>query len=203
MSETEKKINSSLFGGYNKKSTEAYIEELQTMIMKLRNDLASVTEVNGKYAQKLKEAESYYKALWDRSKEQEALIERQKSEIRTNENVIKAQKETIRSRGDAARKQEDALRENKETIRLQQEDIFNLEKDLQDGAEQLYKMEEQLKEKEQIIEEGEDTIARLKDKLEKQKWLYEQFFENKEKIPISKIEQFVQESMKRIVKRKR
>lgn len=203
MSGTEKKINSSLFGGYNKKSTEAYIEELQTMIMKLQKDLASVTEVNGKYAQKLKEAESYYKALWERSKEQEALIERQKSEIRTNENVIKAQKETIRSRGDAARKQEDALRENKETIRLQQEDIFNLEKDLQDGAEQLYKMEEQLKEKEQIIEEGEDTIARLKDKLEKQKWLYEQFFENKEKIPISKIEQFVQESMKRIVKRKR
>ena len=64
-------------------------------------------------------------------------------------------------------------------------------------------MEENLKEKEQIIQEGEDTIARLKDKLEKQKWLYEQFFENKEKIPISKIEQFVQESMKRIVKRKR
>lgn len=203
MGETEKKINSSLFGGYNKKSTEAYIEELQTIITKLQKDLVSVTEVNEKYVQKLKEAESYYKALWQKSKEQEALIERQKSEIRTNENVIKAQKETIRSRGDVARKQEDSLRESRETIRLQQEDIFNLEKDLQDESERLSKLEELLQEKEQLIKEGEETIARLKDKLEKQQWLYEQFFENKERIPVSKVEQFVQESMKRIVKRKR
>ena len=71
MSESEIKISSSLFGGYNKKNTEAYIEELQTMITKLQKDLAAVTDANEKYVKKLKEAESYYRALWDRSKEQE------------------------------------------------------------------------------------------------------------------------------------
>ena len=203
MSESEIKISSSLFGGYNKKNTEAYIEELQTMITKLQKDLAAVTDANEKYVKKLKEAESYYRALWDRSKEQDALIERQKSELRTNENVIKAQKETIRTRGDVARKQEDILRENKETIQLQQEDILNLEKERQSAKEQLSEIKEQLEKKEQQLKENEELTAKLKDKVEKQQWLYEQFFENRGRVPASKVEQFVQDSMKRIVRRKR
>ena len=197
MSESEIKISSSLFGGYNKKNTEAYIEELQTMITKLQKDLAAVTDANEKYVKKLKEAESYYRALWDRSKE------RQKSELRTNENVIKAQKETIRTRGDVARKQEDILRENKETIQLQQEDILNLEKERQSAKEQLSEIKEQLEKKEQQLKENEELTAKLKDKVEKQQWLYEQFFENRGRVPASKVEQFVQDSMKRIVRRKR
>lgn len=203
MSETEKKINSSLFGGYNKKSTEAYIEELQTMITKLQAELASANEANEKYTQKLKEAESYYRALWERSKEQEKLIENQKSELRTNENVIKVQKETIRSRGDVTRKQEDLLRENKETLRLQQEDIFNLERECQISDEKIQELNGQLAEKDRVIGEKDELIAKLKDKVEKQQWLYEQFFENKERVPVTKMEQFVQDSMKRIVRRKR
>lgn len=203
MSETEKKINGSLFGGYNKKSTEAYIEELQTMITKLQKDLASANEMNEKYTQKLKEAESYYRALWDRSKEQEAQIERQKSELRTNENVIKVQKETIRTRGDAARKQENLLRENRETIRLQQEDILNMERECQISDEKIHELEERLEEKDELIQEKDELVAKLKDKVEKQQWLYEQFFENKERVPISKVEQFVQDRVKRMVRRKR
>lgn len=182
MSEIEKKISSSLFGGYNKKSTEAYIGELQTMITKLQEDLASAVEENERYVQKFQETESSYKALQERGKEWEDLIERQKSEIRTNENVIKVQKETIR---------------------LLQEDILKLEKDLEDETKQVCKLNEQLEEKERMIKKSEETAEKLKDELERQQWLQEQPVENKERIPVSKIERFVQKSVKKIVKRKR
>ena len=70
MGNMDVKINGSLFGGYNKKSADAYIEELQGMIQKLREDLSSVNEQSQKQAQKLSEAENYYKKLWEHSKEQ-------------------------------------------------------------------------------------------------------------------------------------
>lgn len=203
MSETDVKINSRLFGGYDKKATDEYIEEFQSMIMKLEKDLRMSSDMNAKYAKKMSEAESYYRALWERNKEQDAVIERQKNELKTNENVIKVQKEKVRARDDTVRRQEELLRERDEKIQRQQEQLDALSAKMQENDEQMRELELRLEQKVQLLKEREEMMAKLREKLEKQQRAYEEYMHSHEKMPSSKLEQFVQEGMKIIGRRKR
>ncbi len=202
MGEMEGKISGSLLGGYNKKSVDAFIEELQAEIENLRKDLGTAQAMNKKQAEKLLEAEDCYKTLWERSKDQEKIIEQQKNEIKTNKNVMDVQKETIRSRGEVIRRQENILRKEKESILCLQEDFEKLEEELDKQNERVGALEVQLEQKNQTILEKQEIVAKLEDKVEKQQWLYEEFFKNKGRVPVSKLEQYVRENMRKRIKRK-
>lgn len=202
MGEMGGKISNSLLGGYNKKSVDAYIEELQAEIENLRKDLEIARTMNMEHEEKLQEAEDCYKTLWERSQEQEKIIGQQKNEIKTNKNVIDVQKETIRSRGEVIRRQEDVLRKEKESILGLQEDFEKLGEELGRKNEQVSELEVQLEQKDQMILEKEEIVAKLEDKVEKQQWLYEEFFKNKGRVPVSKLEQYVRESMRKRIKRR-
>lgn len=216
MSEMEREISGSLFGGYNKKSADTYIEELQAIIENLQKDLESAQELSKKRAEKLAEVKGYYKTLWERSIDQEEILEQQENEIKTNKNVINAQKETIRSRGEIIRNHEDALWKEKQTVLCLQGDVRNLTEELDRQNARVSELEAklgrendrvdelktQLEQKEQAIRENQDLIAQLEDKIEKQQWLYEEFFKNKGRVSISKLEQYIHESMRKRVKRK-
>ena len=202
MGELEGKINGSFFGGYNKKSADAYIEELQTAFEKIREELERSQELNRKQAAKLAEAEECYRRLWERSKDQEKIIEQQKNELKTDKNVMDVQKETIRSRGEVIRKQENLLRKEKESVLCLQEEFEKLGEEFDKQGEQIKELEAQLEEKDGIIREDQELIAGLEDKVEKQQWLYEEFFKNEGRVPVSKLEQYVRESMRKKMKRK-
>lgn len=203
MSETDVKISSCLFGGYDKRTTDVYIEELQETIMKLEKDLRISSDMNAKYAKKMNEAESYYRALWERNKEQTSVIERQKNELKTNENVIKVQKEKVRARDDAARHQEELLREKDEKIKFQQEQLSGLNDKVQKSDEQMRELELKLEQKVQQLKEREEMTAKLKDRIGKQQRAYEEYVRRHERMLSSKLEQFMQESIKMIGRRKR
>ena len=192
MGETDVKINSCLFGGYDKKVADEYIEELQSIIVKLEKDLRMSSDMNAKYAKKMNEAESYYRALWERNKDQDAVIERQKNEIKTNESVIKIQKEKVHARDDIVRHQECLLREKDEKISHQQEQLESLNDKLQKSDEQMRELELKLEQKVQLLKEREEMAARLKERIERL-----------QRMPVSKFEQFMQDGMKRIGRRKR
>ena len=182
MGETDVKINSCLFGGYDKKVADEYIEELQSIIVKLEKDLRMSSDMNAKYAKKMNEAESYYRALWERNKDQDAVIERQKNEI----------KEKVHARDDIVRHQECLLREKDEKISHQQEQLESLNDKLQKSDEQMRELELKLEQKVQLLKEREEMAARLKEKIERL-----------QRMPVSKFEQFMQDGMKRIGRRKR
>lgn len=202
MSEMEGKLNGSFFGGYNKKSVDAYIEEIRAELEKTQKDLELSKELNRKQADKLEEAEECYKLLWERSKDQESLIEQQKNELKTDKNVLDAQKETVRSRGEVIRRQENALRKEKESVNRLQEELDKIGKEYEGMGDQIKELEAQLERKDQTIQKNKELIAELENKIEKQQWLYEEFFKNKSRIPVSKLEHYVRESMRKKIKRK-
>ena len=74
--------------------------------------------------------------------------------------------------------------------------------DFEKQNERIQGLETELEEKSQIIQSAQDKIAELEDKLEKQQWLYEEFFKNKGRAVGSKLEKYVRESMKKRMKRK-
>lgn len=198
MSETEVKINSCLFGGYDKKTTDTYIEELQSTITNLEKDLRISSDMNARYAKKMNEVESHYRGLWESNKEQIALIEQQKHELKTNENVIKVQKEKARARGDLVRRQEDLLREKDDKIKFQQEQLEDLNDKIRKSDEQMRELELKLEQNVQILKEREEMLDKYIARLEKQQRFHEEYVRNHEKVPVSKIEQFVQSSIKAI-----
>lgn len=202
MGEVKEKFIGTFFGGYDKKSVDKYIEEFQAELEKTRKDLELSKELNRKQVYKLEETEECYKQLWERSKEQEKIIEQQKNELKTDKNVMDIQKETIRSREEVIRRQENSLRKEKESVSCLQEELEKLGKEFEGQGGQIKELEAQLERKDQTIQKNKELIAELEDKVEKQQWLYEEFFKNKGRIPVSKLEHYVRESMRKIIKRK-
>lgn len=207
MSDTEMKIKSCFFGGYNKKCTDAYIKELRQTIENLQIDLQAVNETNKNKGKRIKELEKSYQELQESGREQARQIEQQENEIRVNEKVIQAHKETIRTRGDIIRRQEEELQNKKEELQDQKEEIrhgqeaiteLELKLEVWDGR---YKeLEARLGQKEKAAEEDRAQILELEDQLEKYQWMYEEFFRDREWFPGSKLEKYIQKSISRRAK---
>lgn len=175
MSNTEVKIESCFFGGYNKKCTDAYINELRQTIENLQIDLQAANEADKSNMKRIKELEK----------------------------ACRVHKETIQSREDIIKRQEEALQDKKDAIQCGQERIAELKVQLEAWDGRYKELETQLEQQEQAVEEGKDQISKLEDRLEKQQWLYEEFFRDKEKIPVSKLEKYIQKSIKRRIRQKR
>lgn len=203
MSDTEVKLNGCLFGGYEKRSTEAYIEELRTIIAKLEKDLQVSGDTNKEYAKKLDDAKSSYQELFRQNEEQGAVIRRQKKELEMDARVIEVQKEKTRARSDTVRQQEELLKEQEELLKKQDEElsilheeIASLKDTVQADGEQMLEFERKLEQKVQILKEQEKTIAQLKSRIEKLQHMYEEAVQNQWGYLGSKLEQFIQEGMK-------
>lgn len=196
MSETEVRLNSRLFGGYDKKSTEAYIEELQTAISKLQEELLASRDLNEKYIKRINEAEMHCKSLQERDQEMSAAVRRLKNELEMNQRVIEVQKEKNRIRSNTVRQQEELLKEKDEELRLSQKEIETLKDRAQKGGEQMFELECKLEQKVQVLKEQEKTIAQLKDTAERLQYMYEESQKNQESFLTSKIECIAQEAMK-------
>lgn len=198
MSETEVKINSCLFGGYDKKSTEAYIEELRTMIAKLQKELSASQDMNEKNVKRINEAGQQCTALKERNQELDSVVQQQKNELETNERVIEVQKEKNRVRSDTLRQQEELLKEKDKELEAQRDETASLKDRVQKSEEQMLELERKLEQKVRVLREQEKTIAQLKDRAEKFQYMYEKSRQGQEKFSASKVEQFVQEAMKLI-----
>lgn len=198
MGETEVKINSCLFGGYDKKSTEAYIEELRTMIAKLQKELSASQDMNEKNVKRINEAEQQCTALKERNQELDSVVQQQKNELETNERVIEVQKEKNRVRSDTLRQQEELLKEKDKELEAQRDETASLKDRVQKSEEQMLELERKLEQKVRVLREQEKTIAQLKDRAEKFQYMYEKSRQGQEKFSASKVEQFVQEAMKLI-----
>lgn len=198
MSETEVKINSCLFGGYDKKSTEAYIEELRTMIAKLQKELSASQDMNEKNVKRINEADQQCTALKERNQELDSVVQQQKNELETNERVIEVQKEKNRVRSDTLRQQEELLKEKDKELEAQRDETASLKDRVQKSEEQMLELERKLEQKVRVLREQEKTIAQLKDRAEKFQYMYEKSRQGQEKFSASKVEQFVQEAMKLI-----
>ena len=74
----------------------------------------------------------------------------------------------------------------------QQEQLESLNDKLQKSDEQMRELELKLEQKVQLLKEREEMAARLKEKIERL-----------QRMPVSKFEQFMQDGMKRIGRRKR
>lgn len=196
MNETEVKLNGCLFGGYEKRSTEAYIEELRTMITKLEKDLQVSDDTNKEYAKKLEDAKLSYQELLGRSEEQKSAIQRQKKELEMNARVIEVQKEKTRARSDTVRWQEELLKEQDEELRLLQEENASLKDKVQTDGEQMLEFERKLEQKVQILKEQEKIIEQLKGRTEKLQHKYEEAVKNQSRYSGLNLEQLIQEGIK-------
>ena len=97
MSGQEMEISGNLFGGYNKKQTKPYIDELQTMITELQDSVEELVLENGELQGKLSEAEGLYKALWERCEGQEALLAEKQRQIEERDEKLAGKEEQVRT----------------------------------------------------------------------------------------------------------
>ena len=95
MNGEEREIRTSLFGGYNKKQTLAYIEELQKMIEELQDSVAELVMENSELQAKLSKAETAYHVLWERSDGQEKTIENNRQLLELQQAMIAEKDERL------------------------------------------------------------------------------------------------------------
>ncbi len=88
MNGEEREIRTSLFGGYNKKQTLAYIEELQKLIEELQDSVAELVMENSELQAKLSKAETAYHVLWEKSDGQEKTIENNRQLLELQQAMI-------------------------------------------------------------------------------------------------------------------
>lgn len=111
MEKKEYEITSNLFGGYNKKRTDAYIVQLQNMIEESQEESDVLREEKEELTQKLAEAENCYKVLWERSKGQEETMKAQEEALKAREEIIRQQEEMLKNQEERFDRQEQMLDE--------------------------------------------------------------------------------------------
>lgn len=144
----EFEINSSLFGGYNKKQMDAYVMELQGMIEGLQEEVEEVRSEKDELTQKLAKSEACYKSLWERSKgqeetvnAQEELIHQLKEERKDREAIMKAQADLIRDQKVVLKGQMQVLK-NQEVMMKGQGELIKNQESLLKGQDELIKSQE-------------------------------------------------------------
>lgn len=106
----EFEINRTIFGGYNRKQTLVYMNELQKAIEETQVAMEVMETENEGLKQNLAEAEKCYTALWEHSKELEEAVKEQEKAISQQREVIDSQKNDLISMKEKEKKQEQDLK---------------------------------------------------------------------------------------------
>lgn len=140
MEEKEFEITKSLLGGYNKKQTVTYIEALKSMVEEIQAEKEAAEVQCVQLKQSIAEAESCYKALWERCKAHEQIIKAQEKTIKEQENRIKVQEKAIKEQENRIKTQENRL-ENQKAGNTKQEQMLKelLDKDYEVSYDEIEK----------------------------------------------------------------
>ncbi len=207
MDDTMKQIERSLFGGYNRKSVDEYLDELQSVIVELQVQGTQAEKTQEQQKAELAKAQSSYAKLCGRSKEQAEVIQSQKEQIKrqenerkVNEEIIKTLKGKVQARSDTIRRQEAELQRQQEKAHAQEIRLQEQQQEMDAQKEALAKLKTAYEKKEARIalldrqlRASRDMAASLEDKLEKYQWLQEEFFKNRDRATVSRLERFLQD----------
>lgn len=196
------KINRNMFGGYNKKQTLIYMNELKKLVEETRAAMEVMETENESFKQNIAEAEKCYTTLWEQTKELEETVKAQEKVISQQRDVIDGQKKgliSMQELEEAVKAQEAVISQQRNIIDEQKKGLISM----QELAETVKAQEEVISQQRDIIADQKKGLTSMKEHEMKQEQNLKRMLEKLVMNPVDDMEQVIRKQLKRLQKKRR